>query len=433
MKLPKFITNNIVLKITSLNAVVISIRLVISFFAQKYISIVFGPSGHVVIGNIRNVLQILTSSSTLGIFNGIVKYVSEYKNNHQKLTQLFSTVTVFFMVGTLASSLVLFFGSEAISNKLFNTSSYSYIVKIIAFIVPAIGLNRLCNAVINGLSDYKSYAKVDLISYILGAILLFTGIYFKNLEFILIAIVVSPIIQLTVLVIVFGKTLKTIVKPKTLGFSFSFKNELLAFTVMSFVTSFLLNYVEIDLRAQLTDDLNTDEAGYWTSVTNISKNYMVFATGLFTLYILPKFATIKTKRLFFKEVLNIYKTILPIFGLGMVLVFLLRNFIIDYMYPGFYAMEPLFKWQLVGDFIRLAAIVLAYQFLAQKQVKSYVLTELLSLVIFYGLSLYFIKIYGTEGIVIAHVIRYIIYFIVVAFILWRYFKHSVSNSETLSN
>ena len=47
-------------------------------------------------------------------------------------------------------------------------------------------------------------------------------------------------------------------------------------------------------------------------------------------------------------------------------------------------MAPLFKWQLLGDFVKFVAIVLSYQFLANKQIKYFVVTELIIFVfIFY--------------------------------------------------
>jgi PST family polysaccharide transporter len=432
VKLPNFISSNIALKITSVNAVVISIRLAVSFFVQRYISLTFGEAGHAIIGQIRNIIPMLTSASTLGVFNGVVKYVSQHKSNTAELNKLFSTVFVFFTLGSLLTGFILFVGADAIASKLFEDTSYSYIIKILAFVVPFIALNRIFYAVVNGISDYKSYAKVDLIGYLLGVILLFVALYFKNIGLVLGAITVSPIIQLAVLLIVFGKKLKLIVQPKKLGFQLSFKNQLLAFTLMSFVSTFLLNYVEIDLRSYLIKELNIEEAGNWTAVTNISKNYMVFATGLFSLYVLPKFATLFNKKDFYGEVWHIYKTILPIFAVGMLLVYFLRHLIIDLMYPGFSGMEILFKWQLVGDFIRLVALILAYQFLAKRMVKSFLLTEIVSLVVFYGLSLWFVNLYGTEGIVIAHFVRYIIYFVVVAIITWFSFS-SKNNSDIAGN
>ncbi|EDP71781.1 O antigen flippase [Flavobacteriales bacterium ALC-1] len=422
MKLPEFIRNNIVLKITSLNAVVISIRLVISAYIQWLLATTLGAAGIANIGAIRNVMSMLTSTSTLGTFNGVVKYVAEFKKDQPELSKVFSTITVFTIIGSLCSSAVLIFGASYLSEYLFNSENYIFIFQILAVIVPFIAVNRVIGGVVNGISDYKRYAKIELISYLLAALVLVLGLYYSELKGVLIAIAIAPIIQLVVLVIVFGKTLKKYVPFNALRLNFNYKNELLAFTLMSFISTFLLNYVELDIRTLITDEVNINEAGYWTAITFISKNYMVFATGLFTLYVLPKFASIHSKQEFKNEVVNIYKTILPIFALGMILVYLLRNYIIKFIYPEFTGMEPLFKWQLLGDFIRLGALVLSHQFLAKRLVKSFIITEVISLVLFFVLSKVFIQHYGTEGIVIAHFVRYIIYFIIVVFVIRGYYN-----------
>jgi PST family polysaccharide transporter len=106
----------------------------------------------------------------------------------------------------------------------------------------------------------------------------------------------------------------------------------------------------------------------------------------------------------------------------MILVYLFRNLVIDVIYPDFTAMAPLFKWQLLGDFVRLASLVLAHQFLAKKLVRNFIFTEILSLALFYGLAKYLTTTHGVEGVVIAHFIRYVIYFFVVFFLVFRYFK-----------
>ena len=426
MKLPKFISSNTVLKITSLNAVVISIRLIVSAFIQRLLAVTVGEVGIASIGQLRNVIAMITSTSTLGTFNGLVKYIAEFKNDQPELSKLFSTVTVFGIIGSLISSAVLFFGASFLSDYLYDSQDYIFIFQLLAVIIPFVAIGRIVNAVISGLSDYKRYAKVELISYILATIALVIGVYTSELNGVLIAIIVAPVIQLIVLVFVFGKTLKSYVKFKSLKFDLIYKNKLLAFTLMSFISTFLLNYIELNIRTLVSEEMNINEAGYWTAVTFISKNYMVFATGLFTLYVLPKFASIHNKHDFKIEVFNIYKTILPIFGLGMILVYFLRNFIIQIIYPEFTGMEPLFKWQLLGDFIRLGALVLSHQFLAKRLVKSFVITEIVSLGVFFVLSKIFIQYYGTEGVVIAHFVRYIIYFIVVAFVIRGYYSSNKS-------
>lgn len=422
MKLPGFIKNNIVLKITSLNAVVIFIRLIVSVFIQRLLAVAVGEAGIANIGQIRNILAMLSSTSTLGTFSGIVKYVSEFKDNRSELTKVFSNATVFLIIGSVISFLVLFIGAEYFTRYVFDSIEYSYVFKLLAIIVPFIAFSRIISGVVSGLSDYKKYAKIELISYLLASLVLVIGLYTYNLDGVIIAIAIAPIIQLVTLILIFSKTLNRYVKFKNFKLNLGYRNSLLAFTLMSFVSAFLINFIELEIRTIVTEDININEAGYWTAINFISKNYMVFATGLFTLYVLPRFASIYNRVDFNKEVINIYKTILPIFFVGMVLVYLLRNYIIELIYPNFLGMEPLFKWQLLGDFIRLCALVLAYQFLAKKLVKSFVITELISLVLFYVLTKIFIGIYGTEGVVIAHFVRYIIYLIVVIIFVQIYYK-----------
>lgn len=421
MKLPKFIANNIVLKITSLNATVIGIRLVVSLGVQRLLAVTVGESGVAALGQIRNVMNMLSSISTLGVFNGIVKYLSEFKQDERTLVKLFSASFFLSLIGTVFSAALLFFGAGFLSEYLFNTSDYTFIFKLLALIVPSISLNRIFYGVINGLSAYKTYAKIDLATYLVSALLLVICLLNYKIEGLLIAVILAPIIQLIVIVTLYKKTLSQYIKFKNFSFDLSFSNKLLAFTLMSFVSTFLINYIELDIRTLITRQLNIAEAGYWTAMTFISKNYMVFATGLFTLYVLPKFAEIKSEVAFRTEVLNIYKTILPIFGVGMILVYIFRNFIIEVIYPDFTGMTTLFKWQLLGDFIRLCSLVLAHQFIAKKMVKTFVFTEILSLGLFYLFSQLLIEPYGTEGIVIAHFLRYIVYLIVVVIAIKYYF------------
>ena len=71
MKLPKFISNNLALKITSVNAVVITIRLIVSIFIQRLLAITVGEAGIANIGQMRNLLAMLSSTSTLGTFSRV--------------------------------------------------------------------------------------------------------------------------------------------------------------------------------------------------------------------------------------------------------------------------------------------------------------------------------------------------------------------------
>lgn len=418
----KILNENLLLKITSLNTIVITIQLFISLIVQRILAVTLGETGISVIGQLRNLTQIITSTSSFGTFNGIVKYTSEYWEDKNKLHQLFNATIVLGILGSLLSFIILFFNAPWITKELFGNLEFLFLIKLFAFLIPAFGINRIFQGVIHGFSDYKKYAQIELISYLVSTILLLIFLYYYQLEGVLWSIIITPIIQLTVMFYVYYKVIIAYVPLKKNNLKMPFGRELMSFAIMSFVSTILVNYVELDIRTTISNEVNVNEAGYWTAMTFISKNYMVFSASLFTLYVIPKFSRIYEGEIFFKEVISIYKTLLPLFGLGMLLVYIFRKTVIDIIYPSFWGIEPLFKWQLLGDFIRLAALVVAHQFLAKKMIKSFIITELISISLFYFLSKYLVVMYGAEGVVMAHFYRYIVYFIVVIVVVLHYFK-----------
>jgi PST family polysaccharide transporter len=428
VKIPVFIKDNLLLKITSLNSGGIAVKTLLGLVSQRIIAEKLGPAGVAFIGDLRNIIPMIQSFSTLGMFNGIVKYVAEHKENKEELLKLFSTTFVLLFFLSIISFSVLFFGASYWNELLFSKGNdFTFVFKALALAVPFIAMNRIVNGVINGLSAYKKFVKIELISYTLGVFLIIGMLYYKELNGVLFAIAVLPILQFIILFYFFSKTLKEYLDYKQLSFSLPYKNKLLGFAIMSFVATLLGNYVEIDLRSHLKNQISEADAGYWTSMTNLSRQYLMFSSGILTLYVIPKFSKIKNSVDFRTEVFNIYKTLLPLFAIGMVLIFVLKDWVILITHgDGFLGMKPLFKWQLLGDFVKIASIIIAHQFLAKKMVKQFIATELMSLILFYLFSVYFIKTMGAEGIVLAHLLRYVVYFIVVAVLLR---KHLLGNNE----
>jgi len=422
LKLPSFIKNNLLLKITSLNTGSIGVRAVLGWMSHRIVAEKLGPAGVAFIGDLRNIIPMIQSLSTLGMFNGIVKYVAEHKENKEELLKLFSTTFVYLLFSSLLVFSVLFFGASFWNEQLFpEGSDFTFVFKVLAIAVPFIAMNRIVNGVISGLSAYKKFVKIELISYCFGVVLLITLLFYKHLNGALFAIAILPIIQFCILFYFFSKTLKEYLDYKNISFSIPYKNKLFGFTIMSFVATLLGNFVEIDLRGHLKNQISDLDAGYWTAMTVLSRQYLQFSSAILILYVVPKFSKIKTSVEFRKEVLTIYKTLLPLFAVGMLLIFVLKNWVIDITNgEEFLAMSPLFKWQLLGDFIKIASLIIAHQFLAKKMVNQFIITELISLVLFYGFSTYFIKSMGAEGIVFAHFIRYAICFPLIIFLLRKH-------------
>lgn len=408
-----------------------SIRMTLAFVSQKIIAVFLGPEGVAVLGNVRSVIPMIESFSTLGIFNGIVKYVAEYKKDKKELQQLFSTAFVYVFFASIISFLILFFCADLLNQWLFlGKYNLAFVFKILSVVVPFLALNRILSGIINGLSEYKKFVNINLTTYVISVVVLLISVYLKNLNGALVAIAITPVIQFVIASYFYFSVLKDYIDFKDLRFVLPYRNKLVAFTLMSIAATFLGGFVDVKLRTHLMKNINDIDAGNWTGMTNISKQYLMFSSAILTLYVIPKFAAINESKQFRKEVYSIYKTLLPLFGIGMLLIFFTREWVILIAKSEeFLGMKPLFKWQLLGDFVKIASIIIAHQFLAKKMVKQFIFSELISLVLFYVFSMYFIKTLGAEGVVLAHFIRYVIYFFVVVFLLRKHLfgNHKISD------
>ena len=108
---------------------------------------------------------------------------------------------------------------------------------------------------------------------------------------------------------------------------------------------------------------------------------------------------------------------MPVFGLGLLLIYLLRPYIVSIVFSSeFRPMEELFIWYLLGDFVKVLSVVIAYQFLAKKMFWHYMITEIFLVLLIYFSSIYFINLFEVRGATIAHFVTYLLYFGVILLI-----------------
>lgn len=390
-----------------------------SLISQKALAILIGAEGIALVGNLKNIVKFFEQFSVLGTTNGLIKYISEHKEDKKQLNNLFSTAFVFAAIATLVSFIILFFFSTTLSEVVFGTNQeYTFIFKVLSFIIPFMGINAILYSLLNGLSAYKLYSKLTLSTIIISTFFIVLLTLKFEIKGSLLAISIIPIIHFLNFIIFFRKPYKRYIDFKSISFSLSFKNQLLSYSFMTVIVVLFINITDVAIRSLIENKVGLSDAGYWTAMTSISKTYMQFSAAIFPLYILPRYAKITNTFDFRKEVKKIYKMLLPLVIVGMLLVFLLRDLIIELLYTNeFLVIESFFKWQLLGDFIKFIALIISYQFLAKKQIVYFIITELISVLLFYYFSVYFLNIYGTEGIVIAHFVRYVLYFFIVLYIL----------------
>ncbi|WP_100610698.1 O-antigen translocase [Confluentibacter lentus] len=430
-KLIDYINNNVLIKITSLKAASVITRIVTGMLTSKAIAVFIGAEGLASIGNLRNFVGSAQSLATLGFYNGIVKYVSRFKEDLQNLSKTLSTVFYFGFISTILISFFCYFKAGLINDIIFPTyNNYAYIIKIFAIVLPFYSLNMFSFSIMNGFSKYKILIIINIIGQILGVSIAVLLIYQNKIDGALISVVIaeSIIFLITLVGIINRRSLAPLIQVKQV--SWDFLKKMGPYSVMALFSAVILPIVTLVIRSYIIENVGYKDAGFWEAMTRISKYYLMLVTSLMAVYILPRFSEIDSIKEFRKEVLSFYKIVMPSFIIGLFVIYLLRSYIVVFIFSKeFEPVENLFLWQLLGDLLKVLSMVIVYQFLAKKMFWHYVVTEIFFLLVLYLLSIYFVDIYGVKGAVIGHFVSYLIYYAIILLIFGSSIFGVDSNKE----
>ena len=384
---------------------------------SKSIAYFLFPQGMALTGNLRSFLISCQGVSVSGLQNGVIKYTAEHKNNNAVLKKVISTSFFIVTFFTILVSSILFLFSNYFSNLILGNYNYAYAIKILAFVLPLFTLNTFLLSIINGLGKYKNIIFINTIGYIVNVIVVVLLLWKYNFDGAVIAMVLMPSILLFVTLFWVKEVKSILINISISNFSNEYFNGLLSFVIMALFSALTIPIVHIFVKNYIIDTIGLQEAGYWEAMTKISQYYLMFIMSLFSLYLLPKLSSNQTDEGFKSIIKQFYKMILPIVVFGFVIIYFLRNWIILVaLTKEFLPIQDLFFWQLVGDFFKIIAFVLAYQMQAKKMFYSYLFGELFFVIVVYFASVYFIDIFSVKGVVIGHAVSFILYFVLMLFV-----------------
>ena len=347
----------------------------------------------------------------------MVKLIGKCKNDVAALTNTLSTVFYLGFFSSIFLAFICYYNAEFINELIFLNNNYTYVIETMAIVLPFYALNMFAFSIMNGFSKYRILLVINITGQILGLLVTLLLIKQENIDGALVAVVITPALNLliTIVGIAFRKNLMAQIRITNINLSI-LKN-LSPYMIMALVTSIALPIVYIIIRNYIISEIGIKEAGYWTAVTRVSDYYLMFINSLMALYILPRFAELKSRKEFRKEVFSFYKTVLPVFAIILGIVYLGRSLLVTVLFTEeFRPIEDLFGYQILGDFMRVMSMVIAYKFLAKKMFTHFIIIEVFLFVIMYFSSIYLIDVFGVKGAVMGHCLSYFMHFGIVILI-----------------
>ena len=410
------------IKTSFLTAISTVIKVITLFIINKVVSIYVGPSGLAIIGQLHNFISTILTFANGAITNGVVKYTAEYKNSIQIKSKFFSTALIITLFCSIFTGLSLVMFSSYFSKIILNSNEYISVFVIFGFTIVLFSLNTLLLSVLNGEKEIKKYVIINIISSLFS--LLITSILIINL-----GLIGALYAMVTNQSFVFFVTLIFVIKSSWFKWE-HFKQKidkaslikLSKFSLMALTSALTVPISHMVVRNYISENLSWNDAGYWQGIWYISTMYLMIVTTSLSIYYLPRLSEITNNLELKKEILNGYKIILPIVSILAFGIYMLRELVIEIAFTDkFMPMLELFKWQLIGDVIKIASWLLGYIMIAKAMTKVFIITEILFSILFIVLSILFIRYFGLIGITYAFSLNYLIYFIVMIFIFRRNF------------
>lgn len=411
------------LKTSVLNGVAVLIKTITLFVLNKILAVYLGPTGYAALGQFQNFIQMVTTFAGSAINTAVIKYTAEYHEDESKQRAIWKTAgSIVFVFSLMFAFLILIFQRQ-LSLYIFHTLEYQTVFVWFAVFLLFFNFNTLFLAILNGKKEILKLVLANIAGSLFALIV--TSILAIKLH------LYGALIALSIYQsIAFIVTLFLCYRADWFKFSSLFgkidleiTKKLSSFIWMALVSAICVPLSQILIRAYLSQEFGLAYAGYWEAMIRLSTVYLMLVTTTLGVYYLPRLSELKMIDEIKKEVYLGYKFLFPLAVAGGVVIFVLRDLIINVLFsPSFAPMQSLFFWQMMGDALKIGSWILAYLMLSKAMTKLYISTEIIFTLSLIVLTYVCTQLFGFEGVSMAHLINYGMYWVVISFFIFKSLK-----------
>lgn len=406
-----------------LNGVAVLIKTITMFVLNKILAVYLGPTGYAAIGQFQNFIQMVTTFAGSAINTAVVKYTAEYHEDETKQRAVWKTAgSIVFLFSFVFAILILIFQKQ-LALYIFQSLKYQTIFIWFAVFLIFFNFNTLFLAILNGKKEILKLVLANIAGSLFALVI--TGVLAIKLQLYgaLIALSIYQSIAFIVTLILCHRAdwfeFSSLLGKIDLGITKKFAS----FILMALVSAICVPLSHMLIRAYLTQEFSLAYAGYWEAMIRLSTVYLLLVTTTLGVYYLPRLSELNAIDEIKKEVYLGYKFIFPFAVVGGICVFILRDWIINLLFsPSFAPMQDLFLWQMMGDALKIGSWILAYLMLSKAMTKLYICTEIIFTVSLIALTYICTQVFGFEGVSIAHLINYGLYWIVISLFIFKQLK-----------
>lgn len=403
------------IKTSLLNGIAVLIKMLTMLGINKVLAVYVGPSGYAALGQFQNAVQMITVFASASINTGVTKYTAEYYDDESRQHSIWRTAGTLALIGSILSGAFV---------ALFNKQLAGWFLKDVSlggvFIWFAVGLvffsfNTLFLAVLNGKKEIPRYVAANISGSLFALAVTAIMAIKLGLYGALVALAIYQSLAFFVTLLICSRLHWFRVRHFIGRIDKASAINLSKYVAMALTSAICAPLSLILVRDHLGASFGWSAAGYWEAMWRLSAAYLMLITTTLSVYYLPRLSELKNIKEIRRELALAYRLIIPVTMLGGITLYFMRDIVIELLFTSeFSPMRELFAWQMLGDTLKIGGWILAYLVLSKAMYKFYIVTEIIFAISFVGFAWLFTGYFGIQGVVIAYVVIYALYWLVMA-------------------
>ena len=397
--------------VTLLSGLLTLLRIASSFVIAKAVAIYSGPSGIALLGQVQSLFNLLNGIVSAPAGSGVVRYTAQYQLAGFESCAPWWRAALKWIIMLLALVIpIACIFAKTLAYWTFGDAHYFWLVVMMALALPLSVANNLVGSVINGQHQHKRCIGLGMVSVIVATIVMVALVVEENLDGALISAALFT--SFSGLVMLLGSIRQPWFRLKYWWGKTDKEqlNGIGGYVAMAAISAVSMPVALLIVRNILVEQVGWAQAGYWQAVWKISEVYLGVIGMVLSTYFLPKLSLLIGADEILHEIRATAKIVIPIVILLAITVYLLRDISISLVFTeAFRPARDLFAIQLIGDVVKIMALLYAYSMLAVGATKWFIGTEIAFSISFVFLTYIFVMKYGVQGANFAYAINYSIY------------------------
>lgn len=403
-----------IFKATSLFGGVQVFQILIKVIKSKFIAVLLGPEGVGILGLLTSATDLIKSLTSMGLSQSAVRDVSEANgsNDRERINRTVSVVRRLVWITGLLGVFVVVVMSPLLSTWSFGDNKYT-----ISFIILSITLllDQLCagqKVVLQGMRRLKDLAKASVLGATVGLLVSVPLYFLYGKDGIVPTLVISSICAL---IISWYFSKKIHIKKITLPTKdyLKYGKQMLGMGLAMSLSSILGHAVSYIIRGFIRSNGSLDDVGMYQAGYAILTTYvgLVFSAIITDYY--PRLAAVNKNNDKCRETVCQQGDItVMIMGPMLCVCLIIMPYLIRILYSEKFLYATSFvMWGCLGMMFKLASWLISFMFVAKAERNLFMVNEILANAYILTFSLIGYYLWGVEGLGIAFLVNYFVYFL----------------------